>query len=64
MKVTIKGSTKAEIAKKIAKKFPGAINIKAAKKMVKNMNEKKEINVKVPTWFRFRNSKGHFIKTK
>lgn len=62
MAVTIKGNTKAEIAKKIAEKFKGVITIKAARKMVKNMGEKKETDVSVPTWFRFRDKNGHFKK--
>ena len=62
MKVTIKGNSPAEIAKKIEKKFKGVVTIKAAKKMVKGMKNTKKIEVKTPTWFRFRNAKGHFVK--
>jgi hypothetical protein len=62
MKVTIKGSTKAEIAKKIEKKFKGIVTVKAAKKMVKGMKNEKKIEVKTPKWFRFRDAKGHFVK--
>ena len=59
---TIKGETTNEIAKKIVKMFSGTVTIKAAKKMVKGMNGTKKIDVKVPTWFRFRDAKGHFVK--
>jgi hypothetical protein len=62
MKVTIKGTSKADIAKKIEQKFKGIVTIKAAKKMVKNIKDTNEIEVKTPKWFRFRNAKGHFVK--
>ena len=62
MTVKIKGNSKSEIAKKIVKKFHGTVTIETARKMVKNIVGEKKVNVDVPKWFRFRDSKGHFVK--
>jgi hypothetical protein len=62
----VQGESKAEMAQNIVKMFKGTIGIKRARKMVEKAKEGESvaIEVKVPHYFRFRNAKGHFTKTK
>lgn len=65
MATKIQAADKTAMVQAIVAKFNGAITVKRAKKIVEQMgqNTKFEVNVKVPSHFRFRNAKGHFVKT-